>query len=144
MDNQHMKFKAGVEVVSIQSQFSTYNLTSLPKHYCLLLKNFLVEENTEQRYEDLCSLPTQGDIARQLVSSAAELWVRATQFLPPEHTKLALLILFLPMATTALGVYKKSCETYALSLQHRQSLVHVLNSCSVAMELWHYMQLKTR
>ena len=42
------------------------------------------------RYEQLCSLPVQGDMARQWDGCAAELWARAVQGPPPEAMKFAL------------------------------------------------------
>ena len=40
-------------------------------------KAFLATEEVDERIEQLCSLPVQGDMARRFEGNAAELWVRA-------------------------------------------------------------------
>jgi len=41
-------------------------------------KAFLATEEADERSEQLCSLPVQGDMARRFEGNAAELWVRLT------------------------------------------------------------------
>ena len=76
-------------------------------------------------------------MARRLVGCGAELWARAVQCLPPEPMKFALNASLDTLPTNAnLHTWgKKSSDVCALCSQHRQSLVHVLNNCPVAMEL---------
>ena len=53
-------------------------------------KPLLIEEEDDERYQALCRLPAQGEIARSWGDTLPEVWVRAIQDLPPKPLKFAL------------------------------------------------------
>ena len=100
-------------------------------------KAFLATEEADERSEQLCSLPVQGDMARRFEGNAAELWVRAVQDLPSDVMKFALNASLEILATNVnLHTWGKETNTIcALYSQEHQTLLHVLNACPKAMVL---------
>ena len=88
----------------------------------------------------MCSLTTQGTMARRLEGNARELWVTAVQRLPSEAMKFALNASLETLPTNSnLHMWgKRSNGSCALCSEQRQSLLHVLNMCPVAMEFRRY------
>ena len=72
---QRVKFKPAVLVDSIRAQHPSKSRQGVAG----MAKRLLVEEEAEERHEQLCRLPTQGAMARRLEGSVRELWVTAVQ-----------------------------------------------------------------
>lgn len=104
------------------------------------VKILLADEDNEMKFEEISSLPTQRDMARRWNDCAAELWVKTLQYLPQKAMKLALNSSMdsLPTNSNLYTWGKKSRDSFALCLQYRQSLLHILNNCPVAMDLRRY------
>ena len=81
-------------------------------------------------------------MARSWGESFPELWVKAVQGLPPEAMKFAINAAVDTLPTNAnLCLWgKKASDICCLCREARQSLVHMLNCCQVAMELRRYCQ----
>ena len=79
-------------------------------------------------------------MARSWPDSSPQLWVKATQGLPPEVMKFTINASINTLPTNAsLHLWgKKDSDICRLCQQSRQSLPHVLNNCPVAMELRRY------
>ena len=131
-----MKFKPAVVVNDILISDPSQNRRTLAG----AAKTLLVEEEADERHQQLCSLSTQGEMARQWRENSPELWVRAVQGLPPEPMKFALNA-SLDILPTNGNLYKWGKKTYytcPLCCESRQSLVHILNNCPMAMTLRRY------
>jgi hypothetical protein len=105
-------------------------------------KTIITEEDADERHQSLCQLPAQGGMARSWEETSPELWVRTVHGLPPEPLKFALNASLGTLPTNAnLHTWgKKTRDTCNLCKDHRQSLVHILNNCQVAMGLRRYSQ----
>ena len=103
-------------------------------------KRILTEEEAETSHQALCQLPAQGAMARLWEKASPELWVKAVQGLPPEPLKFALNASLDKLPTNAnLHTWgKKPHDICPLCQDYRQSLLHVLNHCKVAMDLRQY------
>ena len=131
-----MKFKPAVLVNSIRAQHPS----KCRQGVAGMAKRLLVEEEAEERHEQLCRLPTQGDTTRRLEGTVRELWVTAVQRLPSEAMKFALndSLDTLPNNSNLHMWGKRSSDTCALCSQQCQPILHVLNKCPMAMELRRY------
>ena len=89
---------------------------------------------------DISSYANSLPKARWPGQSSPELWVKAVQGLPPEPLKFALCASTNSLPTNAnLHMWrKKSSDICSLCQKYRQSLPHVLNNCSTAMDLRRY------
>ena len=107
-----------------------------------VVKNILTEEEGNERHQGLCQLPAQGEMARSWEETSPDLWVKAVQGLPPEPLKFAqnASIDTLPTNGNLHTWGKKTRDTCTLCGAHRQSLLHVLNHCQVAMDLRRYSE----
>ena len=105
--------------------------------FCYAVKVILAEEEVDKRHQDLCQLPAQGEMARSWEETSPVLWVKAVQGLPPEPLKFALnaSLNTLPSNANLHTWGKKSRDNFTLCKEHRQSLLHILNTCQVAMGL---------
>ena len=105
-------------------------------------KILLSEEEVDHNHLHLCQLSAQGAMARSWVESSPELWVKVVQGLPPEAMKFAINAALGTLPTNAnLRLWvKKVSDICCLCREARQSLVHMLNCCQVAMELRRYCQ----
>ena len=101
-------------------------------------KSAVAQEEEEELLQHLCSLPQQGEMARQFQGIAAGLWAQCVSQLPPEPMKLNATLETLPTNTNLRRWGKKSSDTCPLCLGDNQTLLHILNDCSKAMELWRY------
>ena len=99
----------------------------------------MAEEDANHQHEHLCSLSSQGGMARCWAGKSPQLWVRAVQNLPPEPVKFALNAALdtLPTNSNLHQWGKKSYDTCPLCSSH-QSLLHILNNCPIAMDLHRY------
>ena len=95
-----------------------------------------MEDEAEERHEQLCRLPTQGAMTRRLEGSVRELWVMAVHRLHEVCSNASLDML--PNNTNLHMCGKRSSDTCALCSQQRQSLLYMLNKCPAAMELRQY------
>ena len=79
-------------------------------------------------------------MARSWEDTSPELWVRAVHGFPPETMKFALNASLNTLPTnTSLHMWGKTFSNICPHCQEsRQSLVHILNNCPVALELRHY------
>ena len=129
---QRLKFRPASLVDSILSQDHSQSRRALKK----ATKAILQEEEDNERYQQLCQLPAQGEMAR----AWKELWVKAVQGLPPEPLKFALCASTNSLPTNAnLHMWrKKNSDICSLCQKYRQSLPHVLNNCPTAMDLRRY------
>ena len=55
-----------------------------------MLQLLTSSDPADERHQQLCQLPIQGEIARSLVEKLPNLWVEVVQALPPEPPKFAL------------------------------------------------------
>lgn len=103
-------------------------------------KTLIMDEEADKRHQQLCCLPTQGEMARQWEGKSPELWVKAVQTLPPEPMKFALNASLDTLPTNSnLHIWgKKAYNLCSLCKESGQSLVHVLNRCPAAMDLRRY------
>ena len=101
------------------------------------VKCLLAEEDQDQRHQSLCQLPVQGEMARAWDVSLPDLWVKAIQDLPPDPLKFILnaSINTLPTNSNQHRWGKKASDICTLCCVSSQSLEHILNNCSKAMEL---------
>ena len=104
------------------------------------VKCLLAEEYQDQRHQSLCQLPVQGEMARAWDVSLPDLWVKAIQDLPPEPLKFILnaSLNTLPTNSNLHRWGKKASDICTLCRVSSQSLEHILNNCSKAMELRRY------
>ena len=136
--SQRMKFQPAEFVEELLSGVQPHSRCALTR----AAKNILTEEEVDERHQVLCQLPVQGEMARLWEETSPELWVKAVQNLPPEPLKFALNASLNTLPTNAnLHTWgKKTRDTCPLCKEHRQSLLHVLNHCQVAMDLRRYSQ----
>ena len=133
---QRLKFRPATLVASILSQDRPQSNRALSG----AAKTLLAEEEDDMRLETLIQLPSQGEMARCWEGTSQELWMRAIQALPPEPLKFTLNASLDTLPTNA-NLHKwgkKSSDTCPLCKSARQTLLHVLNNCRVAMELRRY------
>ena len=135
---KRQKFKPATLVDDLRAQDPPKTRKGLAR----AAKAFLATEKADERSEQLCSLPVQGDMARRFEGNAAELWVRAVQDLPSDVMKFALNASLEILATNVnLHTWGKETNTIcALCSQEHQTLLHVLNACPKAMVLRRYSQ----
>ena len=133
---QRMKFKPATLVDSVLSNHPSQSRRTLTG----ATKTLLVEDEVAQRHQDLCLLPSQGEMTRCWEENSPQLWVKAIQGLPPEPLKFALNASLDTLPTNAnLHTWgKKASDVCALCQVSRQSLPHILNNCPVAMDLRRY------
>ena len=104
-------------------------------------KNLVMTEDTEERLDHAKSLATQGQLHHVVDEDAAVLWSEVVQSLPPECMKFVLNAAQDTLPHNAnLSVWRRDA---GLSSQcklcgKRQTLLHVLNHCQVALELRHF------
>ena len=99
----------------------------------------MAEEDANHQYEHLCSLSSQGRMARCWAGKSPQLWVWAMQNLTPEPVTFVLNAALdtLPTNSNLHRWGKKSYDTCPLCSSH-QSLLHILNNCPIAMDLRRY------
>ena len=133
---QRIKFKPATLVDTILAEDRSRSRQALRR----ATKTLLQEDEADERHQQLCQLPVQGEMARSWEQKSPNLWVKAVQALPPEPLKFALNASLNTFPTNAnLHTWgKKASDSCFLCCEARQSLTHVLNNCPVAMELRHY------
>ena len=135
---QRLKFRPAAMVNSILTQEPSKSRRALTG----AAKTFLAEEEDEERHQALCQLPAQGEMARVWgnTCSSQVLWARAVQDLPPEPMSFVLCASLDSLPTNA-NLHKwgkKPTAACHLCRGARQTLLHVLNNCPMAMELRRY------
>ena len=135
---QRLKFRPAAMVNSILTQEPSKSRRALTG----AAKTFLAEEEDEERHQALCQLPAQGEMARVWgnTCSSQVLWARAVQDLPPEPMSFVLCASLDSLPTNA-NLHKwgkKPTAACHLCWGARQTLLHVLNNCPMAMELRRY------
>ena len=135
-EKQRVQFKPAALVDEIRSVDPTQSRQTLSR----ATKTLLAEEEADTRHQQLCKLPTQGEMARQWEGNSPDLWVKAVQELPSEVMKFSLNASLdtLPTNSNLRTWGKKAHDTCPLCHESRQTLLHVLNNCPVAMELRRY------
>ena len=135
-ERQRLKFGPAALVDSILSQDNPQSRRALSR----AVKTLVAESDDDERHQSLCYLPSQGEMARSWGDTSPELWARAVHDLPPEPLKFALNASLDTLPTNAnLNMWgKKPSDVCPLCQGGRQSLLHVLNNCPVAMELRRY------
>ena len=106
-------------------------------------KNLVVTEDNEKRLEHARSLVVQGQLHLLDDTNGASLWSDVVQALPPECMKFALNAAQDTLPHNAnLSVWMKEAglSDQCKLCNHRQTLLHVLNHCQVALELRRYNQ----
>ena len=94
-----------------------------------------------ERLEHSRSLPRQGELHRLIEGDAATLWSETVQKLPPEALKFALNAAQDTLPHNAnLAIWRRSegLSSNCKLCGERQTLVHVLNHCQVALDLRRY------
>ena len=110
------------------------------------VKSHVKVEDAGKQWTQLCSLPRQGQLAREFTTtSPADVWASALQLLPEEVWKFALNSAqdTLPHNSNLKLWRKKTSSSCPLCHDH-QNLVHVLNSCKKALEARRYNQRHDR
>ena len=106
-------------------------------------KAVVVSEDADIRQEHNMSLPRQGQMMRVTTKPAAEIWSSAVSNLPSETMKIALNSTTdtLPHNSN-LALWRRSDGVLSSCklCGEQQTLIHVLNMCPVALELWRYNQ----
>ena len=91
------------------------------------------------RKDHLCQLTSGGEMNRISTSSSAVVWAEALEGLPPETFKFALNASHDTFPHNAnLSLWGKKTSDQCLLCGERQSLIHVLNACTKALELRRY------
>ena len=106
-------------------------------------KNWVVVEDVEERLDHAKSLVTQGQLHHVVDDDAASLWSEVVQKLPPECMKFALNAAQDTLPHNAnLSIWRRDAGISSLCklCSQRQTLLHVLNHCKVALELQRYNQ----
>ena len=101
-------------------------------------KNLVVTEDNEKRLEHARSLVVQGQLHLLDDTNGASLWSDVVQALPPECMKFALNAAQDTLPHNAnLSVWRKEAglSNQCKLCNYRQTLLHVLNHCQVALEL---------
>jgi len=129
---QRMSFRPAMLVDELLPEDRSQNRKSLTR----AVKTLLREDEADERHQQLCQLPAQGQMAREWEENSPELWVKAVEGLPPEPLKFALNASLDTLPTNAnLHTWgKKANNICPFGRDSRQSLLHVLNCCQVAME----------
>ena len=133
---KRLKFRPAVLVNSIMLQDHSRSRRVMSA----TARSLLADVEDTERHQKLRQLPAQGDMARSWENTSPELWVRAVRGLPPETMKFALNASLNTLPTNAnLHMWgKKPTNICPLCQESRQSLVHILNNCPVALELRRY------
>ena len=97
-------------------------------------KNLAMSEAAEEKRDHAKSLVKQGQLHRLVDEDAARLWSEVVQKLPPECVKFAQDTLPLN-ANLSLWRREAGLSAQCKLCGQRQTLMHVLNHCQVALEL---------
>ena len=133
---QRIKFKPATFVDAILMEDRSQSRQALRR----ATKTLLQKDEADERHQQLCQLPAQGEMARSWEEKSPNLWVKAVQALPPEPLKFALnaSLNTLPTNSNLHTWGKKASDRCSLCCEARQSLTHVLNNCPIAMKLRRY------
>ena len=109
------------------------------KALSLAVKRKVKDSEAKQRLSQVQQLPKQGEMIRATSSETASVWAKAVQALPSNTMKFALNAAHdsLPHNVN-LHMWKKRDSPTCPLCGERQSLLHVLNNCSVARDLRRY------
>ena len=135
-EKKRLKFRPAALVDSIRSQHPPLSCQGLTR----AAKTLLSQEEDDERYQSLCQLSTQGEMAQCWEDTSPESSMTAAQSLPSEAFKFVLNASLGSLPTNVnLHLWgKKASDTCSLCHGSRQTLLHVLNNCLVAMELRRY------
>ena len=132
---KRLRFKPSVVVRGVMEGNPDFTRKSLSNGAKLLVE----EETYEGKRDHLLSLEREGQMFRSASPDAAELWGSTLVQLPDDPRKFAL--------NSARAGYTPT-QRQSLSLgdncplcEERQTLIHVLNICSVALRARRYIQL---
>ena len=133
---KRLAFKPAIMVNSIFSEDHPQSRKALTK----VVTSLLAEEEDEVRRDSLQRLPSQGEMARSWGETSPDLWVKVIQDLPPEPMKFALNASLNTLPTNAnLHLWGRNVsDICSLCNKSRQTLLHVLNDCPMAMKLRRY------
>ena len=134
--SQRMKFKPAALIDSISCE----NPSLSRKAVTGVAKAVLMRTEADERHQNLSQLPSQGEMTRSWGDNSTELWVKASQSLPPEVLKFVLNASLNTLPTNAnLHMWgKKTTDGCPLCQGPRQTLPHILNNCPMAMQLRRY------
>ena len=106
------------------------------------VRNLIASEEGEELATALHVLPQQGEMVRHFEGNSAAIWARCLEKLPPEPLRFALnaAVDTLPTNYNLHKWGKRTSAMCPLCSESRQSLQHVLNNCSKAMELRRYSE----
>jgi len=109
------------------------------KALSLAAKRKVKDSEAKQRLSQVQKLPKQGEMIRATSSETAAVWAKAVQALPPNTMKFALNAAHDSLPHNVyLHMWKKRDSPNCPLCGERQSLLHVLNNCSVARDLRRY------
>jgi hypothetical protein len=130
-------FKASVIVRDTLQEDPGRNRRSL----ATAAKRATQQADDEKRQKDLMSLEKQGQMMRESPPGGASLWAKAVQAVPADQMRFVLNAAVDTLPHNAnLHLWKKK-ESHACPLcREKQTLIHVLNSCEVALEQRRYNQ----
>jgi len=97
------------------------------------VKGYVQTTDDDDRLTSLQTLSKEGQLNRLLTPQAAEIWAKVVESLPDEILKFALNAALDTLPHNAnLHLWKKKASPSCTLCGERQSLIHVLNTCSVA------------
>ena len=132
---QRSKFKANVRVRDVMVGNPDFTRKSLLNGAKLLIE----EDAHEGRYNHLLSLEKEGQMFRNTSSDAAEVWGKALMLLLDEERKFALNSALDTLPHNAnLHLWRKRRDNICPLCGERQTLIHVLNMCPVALTTRRY------
>ena len=131
------KFRPSVVVRDMMVGNPNFNRKSLSKGAKLVVQ----EEACEERHEQLLGLKREGQMFRCTSSDAAGTWGRALMELSDEHRKFAINSAVDTLPHNAnLHLWRKRNDDVCPLCGNRQTLIHVLNICPVALQARRYNQ----
>ena len=133
---QRMKFRPAVVARDTMQEDPSCSRRAL----VAAAKKRVANDEKEARLTDLRNLPRQGHMIRSTTPNTATIWAKAVQSLPEEPFKFVLNAAHdtLPHNANLHLWRKKASDTCPLCREDSQNLIHVLNSCRVALELRRY------
>ena len=125
------KFKASKQVREAMSLDP--NLSG--KHLAKVTKTLVRDEDNDQKRSQLQQLEKQGHMSRCSPSDGAKVWAKALEGIPDEHLKFALNSAVDTLPHNAnLQLWRKRDSSTCPLCGENQTLIHVLNTCRVALD----------
>ena len=129
------RFKASVAVQEVMMMDPDFTRRSLSAR----AKGYVQASDDDDRLDNLRRLEKEGQMSRLSTPQAAEIWAKAVESLPDEILKFSLNSAVDTLPHNAnLHLWKKKENSSCPLCGEKQSLIHVLNACSVARDKRRY------